>query len=73
MKAEGFIDDGAVRVAWAFVLAAVLVALLMSWGDITGHRLNGEPCGHPPAAAHGSLGTASDCNIYDDGRPGWCC
>jgi hypothetical protein len=71
---ESFREDVAVKAFWgAFVLAAVLVALLMSWPDITGHRLNGQPCGQPPAAAHGGLGDESDCHFYGDDRPSWCC
>jgi hypothetical protein len=52
------------------VLAIVLgVIVVLAWPGLTGHRLNGEPCGHPPASAHGSQGDESDCGIYDEGRP----
>jgi hypothetical protein len=57
---------------WA-LNAALVIVLCMFVLLAAGHRLNGEPCGHPPASARGSQGDESDCGIHDAGDPDWCC
>jgi hypothetical protein len=59
-----------------FLLVAGVLILLASWPQLTGHRLNGDACGHPPPHSHGAYGDERDCEMYGRGsedRPDWCC